>query len=65
MELTRRFLHDQLYPDGPSANEIPLEECPEIHTKISVFSSAAATLYAPSDECGVRMWREALRIRNS
>jgi hypothetical protein len=53
MELTHRFLHDQLHPDGPTANEITLEECPEIHTKISVFSSATATFYAPSDESGI------------
>jgi hypothetical protein len=31
-----------------------LEECPEIHTKILVFSSATATFFAPSDECGIR-----------
>jgi len=53
VELTRRFLHDQLHPDSPSANEIALEECPEIDTKMSVFGSATATFYAPSDECGL------------
>src|SRR5258708_6022658 len=57
IELTRRFLHDQIHPDGPSANDIMLEECPEIHTKISVFSSATATFYAPSDESGIRGMR--------
>ena len=30
-----------------------LEECPEIHTKISVFSSATTTFYAPSNESGL------------
>ena len=53
VEHTHRFLHDQLYPNGPTANETPLEECPEIHAKISVFSSATATFYAPSDESGL------------
>ena len=62
VELTRRFLHDQLYPDGPSTNEIGLEDCSEIYTKISVFSSAIATFYAPSDESGIRgMRRECIR----
>jgi hypothetical protein len=66
VELTRRFLHDQLYPDGPPANEMELEECPEIHTKISVFGSATATFYAPSDECGLRgMRRERIRSTHS
>ncbi|KAI0281136.1 hypothetical protein BGY98DRAFT_913797, partial [Russula aff. rugulosa BPL654] len=54
VELTCRFLHDQLYPDGPPANKMELEECSEIHTKISVFGSAIATFYAPSDECGLQ-----------
>ncbi len=66
IELTRRFLHDQIHPDGPSTNDIMLEECPEIHTKISVFSSATATFYAPSDESGIRgMWRERIRSMHS
>ena len=66
VELTRHFLHDQLYPDGPSSDEISLEECPEIYTKISVFSSATTTFYAPSDESGVRgMRREHIQSTHS
>jgi hypothetical protein len=43
-----------------------LEECPEIHTRISVFSSATATFYAPSDESGIRgMRRERIRSTHS
>ncbi len=62
VELTRRFLHDQIYPDGPPANKMELDDCPEIHTKISVFSSATATFFAPSDESGIRgMRRERIR----
>src|SRR5258708_14625696 len=53
VELMQCFLHDQLYTDGISANEIPLEECSEIHTKILVFSSATATFYALSGKCGL------------
>jgi hypothetical protein len=40
-----------------------LEECPEIHTKISVFSSATATFYAPSDESGCHRSPLSLGIR--
>ena len=54
MDLTCQFLHNQLYSDGPPANQMALEECPEIHTKISIFSSASATFYAPSDESGIQ-----------
>ncbi|KAF8873125.1 hypothetical protein BD779DRAFT_1613705 [Infundibulicybe gibba] len=51
-ELTRRFLFDQL-----NTNRTPH---PTI--KISVFHSAVATFYAPSDECGLRgMYRERIR----
>ena len=64
MELTRCFLHDQLHPNGPSANKIALEECPEIYSKISVFNSATATFYAPSDESGLRGMRRK-RIRST
>lgn len=66
VELTRRFLHDQLHPDGPPANELDVEQCPDIHTKISVFGSATATFYAPSDESGIRgMRRERIRSTHS
>jgi len=57
VEHTCCFLYDQLYPNGPTANETPLEECPEIHTKISVFSSATTTFYASSDESGLQGMR--------
>ncbi|KIM37143.1 hypothetical protein M413DRAFT_31087 [Hebeloma cylindrosporum] len=54
VELTRRFLHDQLHPDGPSSDNLDLDECPDITGKVSVFHSAVATFFAPSDECGLR-----------
>ena len=53
-ELSHRFLFDQLNPDSEvSSNDIQLELCPEITGKISVFHSAVATYFAPSDECGL------------
>ena len=62
-ELTQRFLFDQLHPNSEvSSNDIELELCPEITGKISVFHSAIATYFAPSDECGLRgMRRERIR----
>lgn len=62
-ELARRFLYDHIYPDSAlSSNEIPLEDCPIIHSKISVFHSAVATFFAPSDESGIHgMRREWIR----
>lgn len=65
-ELSRRFLHDQLHPDGPSSSDIDLEDCPQITSKISVFNSAVATFYAPSDPSGVcGMRRERIRSARS
>lgn len=52
-ELTLEFLVDQL---GPTVH------LPIIDSKISVFNSAVATFYAPSDPSGVRgMRRERIR----
>ena len=54
-ELSRRFLFDQLHPNSEvSSNDVELEQCPEITGKFSVFHSAVATYFAPSDECGLR-----------
>ncbi|THH19362.1 hypothetical protein EW146_g1774 [Bondarzewia mesenterica] len=62
-ELVRRFLFDQLYPDAPlSASEIPLSECPVVRGRISVFHSAVAIYYAPSDPSGIGgMHKERIR----
>ncbi|KAF8876420.1 hypothetical protein BD779DRAFT_1613320 [Infundibulicybe gibba] len=60
-ELTRRFLFGQLNPDLIS-NDIELDDCPVITSKISVFHSAVASFFAPSDECGIHgMHRERIR----
>ncbi|KAF8878630.1 hypothetical protein BD779DRAFT_1613015 [Infundibulicybe gibba] len=63
-ELCRQFLYDQLHQNNPelSSADIPLTECPKISSKISVFHSAIAKFYAPSDESGVRGMRTE-RIR--
>lgn len=62
-ELTRRFLFDQLNPDGPlSSDNILLHQCPTVSGRVSVFHSAIATFYAPSDQSGIRgMRRERIR----
>ncbi|KAF5378335.1 hypothetical protein D9615_008783 [Tricholomella constricta] len=62
-ELMRRFLFDQLNDDETlSSNTVPLNACPVISSEISVYHSATATFYAPSDDSGIRgMRRERIR----
>lgn len=52
-DLARRFLQDQKYPH-PELNsaDLPLNECPAIDDKLSVYRSARATWYAPSELAG-------------
>ena len=61
--LTRRFLFDQLNKNGDlTSDDVDIEDCPVIEGKISVFHSAIASFFAPSDECGLRgMRRERIR----
>ena len=61
--LTRRFLFDQLNKNGEiTSDDVDIEDCPAIDGKISVFHSAIASFFAPSDECGLRgMRRERIR----
>ena len=52
-ELLHRFLWELLKPDSPiSPEEIPIDECPRFGCRISVYHSAVARFYAPSDLCG-------------
>ncbi|KAL0566547.1 hypothetical protein V5O48_015461 [Marasmius crinis-equi] len=52
-ELISRFLQDQIYPNpNISPFNIPLEACPRFNGKISIFHSAVARFFAPSDTCG-------------
>lgn len=63
VELTRRFLFDQLHPNAiVTSQDIEEDECPVIKGKVDVYHSAVATFYAPSDESGLRgMKRERIR----
>ncbi|KAL0957322.1 hypothetical protein HGRIS_001130 [Hohenbuehelia grisea] len=65
--MTQRFLWDQLNPHSPySAEEVPAFALPNIRSPISVFHSAVATYYAPSDIAGLHgMLRERLRCTPS
>ena len=61
--LTRCFLFDHLNKkSGITSDEVDLEDCPKIEGKISVFHSAIASFYAPTDECGLHgIRRERIR----
>jgi hypothetical protein len=58
-----RFLHHQRHLDSDSdITDVPLDELPSFHEKISLYPSAVATFYAPSDISGVGgMRRERIR----
>lgn len=61
--LTRRFVYEQLNPgfDGPWS-EVPEFELPEISSRVSVFNSATAIYYAPSNPSSAEgMFRETIR----
>ncbi|KAJ7629896.1 hypothetical protein B0H17DRAFT_1164262 [Mycena rosella] len=62
-ELVRRFLYDQLNPDSDiPSTQIPLDSCPQFNGRVSVFLSAVARFYAPSNLCGAGgMYRERIR----
>lgn len=61
--LARRFLFDQTNKNPKiTSDDVDLNDCPTIEGKISVFHSAVASFFAPSDECGLRgMRRERIR----
>lgn len=65
--LTRQFLFDQLNPHADiKSSDLPVHQYPHIGSKISVFHSAIATFYAPSDDAGIRgMKRERIRATPS
>jgi hypothetical protein len=62
-ELLRRFLYDQINPNSPIwSADVALDACPQFYGRISVFHSAIARFYAPSDLCGAGgMYRERIR----
>ena len=61
-DLTEQFLFEHLNPQSEPSDL----EYPSISSKISVFRSAVATFYAPSDESGIHgMHRERIRASSS
>ena len=62
-ELIRTYLFGQLFPDdNRDPANVSLLECPGYQGKISVYSSASSTFYAPSDLSGTGgMRREYIR----
>jgi hypothetical protein len=66
LTLIRRFLFAQLNRDGLSVPEVAISACPSFHGLISVYHSAIATYYAPSDPSGMGgMRRERIHSRPS
>ncbi|KAG6807727.1 hypothetical protein H0H92_006594 [Tricholoma furcatifolium] len=67
LDLTRRFLFDQLNNDDSiSSNTVPINACPAICSKANLYLSAVATFYAPSDDSGIRgMQKERIRATPS
>lgn len=61
--LLRRFLYEQLYPDSEiEPCDVAVDNCPRFDGRISVYHSATARFYAPSDLCGSGgMHRERIR----
>ncbi|KAJ6467262.1 hypothetical protein C8R45DRAFT_1106043 [Mycena sanguinolenta] len=61
--LLRRFLYQELHPESDiPSTDIPLDHCPNFYGRISVYHSAVARFYAPSDLCGTGgMHRERIR----
>jgi hypothetical protein len=62
VELLRKFLYEQANPNMVSSADVSLDMCPRFSGSISVFHSAVARYYAPSDLCGAGgMYRERIR----
>ena len=76
LPLIRCFLYEQLHSnsdfsqlsDSSASSDVPLDNLPEFHGRVAVYTSAVATYYAPSDLSGtggmhceriraVRKWR--------
>jgi hypothetical protein len=60
--LTRQFLFDQLYPNDIPGSQVHTSRLPWISGSTSVYHSAVATFYAPSNYSGEGgMYRERIR----
>ncbi|KAI0309566.1 hypothetical protein OF83DRAFT_1071876 [Amylostereum chailletii] len=66
-ELIRRYLYDEKHPNSDiSSADVALTSCPEFDGHVSVFPSAVATFYAPSDMSGIGgMHRERIHSTSS
>ena len=57
--LTQRFLYDQLNPNSLwRPEDLPYNALPDLRTSVSVFRSAVATFFAPSDLSGIHGMRQ-------
>ncbi|KAI9441589.1 hypothetical protein H4582DRAFT_2110402 [Lactarius indigo] len=59
-DLLRRFLFDQLHmddPNAPAGSDVPLAQCPPFDGKISVYHTATAVFFSPSDPSGLQGMR--------
>jgi hypothetical protein len=65
--MIRRFLYDQLYPDSKiPSSQLETTAYPDVDGRISIFYSATASFYAPSDISGINgMHREYIRATPS
>jgi hypothetical protein len=59
----RRFLYEQVHPESElSGADVDLQDCPYFSGGFSIFDSAVATYYLPSDTLGqVGFYRERIR----
>jgi len=59
----RRFLYEQMHPGTDlSGMDVGLQDCPRFSGRFSVFDSAVATYYLPSDTLGqAGVYRERIR----
>ncbi|KAJ7787446.1 hypothetical protein B0H14DRAFT_3579984 [Mycena olivaceomarginata] len=67
--LLQRFLYLQDHPDHDHnipLSDVPLGDCPDAPRRVTVFPSAVAKFYAPSDQSGIRgMLHERIRAVRS
>lgn len=68
--LTRKFLHQSLRDSNTdsvdSDSSVRENDLPHISSKVSIYHSAVAVFYAPSDNCGIHgMKRERIRCSPS
>ena len=64
VERLRRFLQMELDPEGPDPDQVDIDQCPYVWAgeRISIYHSASATFYAPSELSGPHgMHREMIR----